>query len=132
MIGLLSLPSLLGAQTSSYEGEQLYQLKCGRCHFAHPPKKYSAEEWKTVLTEMGPLSGLTEESEKVILDYLIQASREKERGSLPTSPVVAGYLYTEFFSSEASTDTFDIHYLTLNLSGRLHDRGFYLAVLALG
>ena len=127
MIWLLSLPSLLRAQTSSYEGEQLYQVKCGRCHFAYSPKKYSAEEWKTVLKEMGPLSGLTEESDKVILDYLTQASGEKEKGSLPTSPVVAGYLYTEFFSSEDSTDTFDIHYLNLNLSGRLHDRVSYRA-----
>ncbi len=115
------------SQGDVYEGEKLYQLKCGRCHFAYAPEKYSAEEWKTIITEMGPLSGLTGESEAYILEYLKQEAGGKEIGALPTSPVLAGYLYTEFFSSKDSVDTFDIHYLNFNLTGRLHDRVSYRA-----
>jgi len=114
-------------QGDVYQGKRLYELKCGRCHFAYSPQKYSFEEWKTIVKEMGPLSGLTEESEKDILEYLRQQASEQKRGDLPTSPVLAGYLYTEFFSSKDSVDTFDIHYLNLNLTGRLHDRVSYRA-----
>ncbi len=114
-------------QADIYEGEKLYQLKCGRCHFAYNPQKYSPEEWKTIVNEMGPLSGLTKESEKIILDYLNKEASEKKRGELPTSPVLAGYIYTEFFSSKSSVDTFDIHYLNINIAGRVHERVSYRA-----
>jgi hypothetical protein len=128
LVGLLFslfLPALIFSQGGVSQGEKLYQLKCGRCHFAYNPQKYSLEEWKTIVKEMGPLSGLTEEDEKLMLDYLGQQSSGKEKGALPTSPVLAGYIYSEFFSSKASTDTFDIHYLNIALSGRLHKRLSY-------
>ncbi len=112
-------------QGDIYQGEKLYQLKCGRCHFAYNPEKYSPEEWKTIVNEMGPLSGLNEKTEQAILDYLTQEASEKEKGELPTSPVLAGYVYTEFFTSQGSTDTFDIHYLNVALAGRLHKRLSY-------
>jgi hypothetical protein len=115
------------AQGDMNEGEKLYQLKCGRCHFAYNPQKYSSEEWKTIVNEMGPLSGLNKESEKIILDYLNKEASEKKRGALPTSPVLAGYIYTEFFSSESRVDTFDIHYLNINIAGRVHERISYRA-----
>lgn len=113
------------SQGDTYQGKRLYELKCGRCHFAYSPQKYSFEEWKTIVIEMGPLSGLNKESEKIILDYLQQEVSKKEKGALPTSPVLAGYIYTEFFSSKDITDTFDIHYLNVNLTGRLHERLSY-------
>lgn len=119
--------SIAFSQGDVYQGEKLYQLKCGRCHFAYAPEKYSVEEWKTIITDMGPLSGLTEENEANILEYLKQKAEGKERGALPTSPVLAGYLYTEFFSSKDSVDTFDIHYLNFNITGRLHERVSYRA-----
>ena len=118
-IFLLAISTLAFAQGDTYKGENLYQLKCGRCHFAYAPEKYSPEEWKTVVNEMGPLSGLDEDSEKDILDYLIEGASKKEKDALPTSPVLAGYVYTEFFSYENKVDTFDVHYLNLNIAGRL-------------
>ncbi|MFQ6108306.1 MAG: porin [Candidatus Aminicenantales bacterium] len=118
-------PIELFGQAGTIQAEKLYQLKCGRCHFAYPAEKYSPEEWKTVVNEMGPLAGLDEENEKILLDYLQKASSAKERGALPTSPVLAGYVYTEFFSSKDKVDTFDIHYLNVSLSGRLHKRVSY-------
>jgi hypothetical protein len=125
LILLISFCTIAFGQGDTYEGEKLYQLKCGRCHFAYSPQKYSSEEWKTIVTEMGPLSGLNERTEQVILDYLTKATSDKEKGALPTSPVLAGYIYTEFFSSQGSTDTFDIHYLNIALSGRLHKKLSY-------
>lgn len=114
------------AQEDDYEGEKLYLLKCGRCHFAYAPQRYSAEEWKTIVQEMGPLSGLNKESEEAILNYLGQETTKEDR-DIPTHPILGGYLYTEFFSSQASTDTFDLHYLNFNISGRLHERVSYKA-----
>ena len=68
---LLTLPPLsVRAQSHASQGENLYELKCGRCHLAYAPQKFSAEEWKTVMKEMAPLSGLTEETEKSITTYL--------------------------------------------------------------
>ena len=125
LILLISISTTAFGQGDTYEGEKLYQLKCGRCHFAYSPQKYSSEEWKTIVNEMGPLSGLNEKTEQVILDYLTQATSDKEKGALPTSPVLAGYIYTEFFASQGSTDTFDIHYLNIALSGRLHKKLSY-------
>lgn len=124
---LTLLPLLAQAQSEAYKGEKLYELKCGRCHMAYAPQKFSTEEWKTVMKEMGPLSGLNEETEKSIMNYLEKNAGENKIGGLPTAPVLGGYIYTEFFSSEASTDTFDIHYLNVNLNGRLHERISYRA-----
>ena len=123
----LIIPFSLYAQSDTYQGEKLYELKCGRCHFAYSPQKYSMEEWKTLLKEMGPLSGLNEESEKAILEYLEPYASERKIGDLPTSPAFGGYLYSEFFSSNAQADTFDIHYLNLNVTGRVHERVSYRA-----
>jgi len=114
------------ANTPELSGAALYERKCSRCHAAYKPTKYSAEEWKTIVKEMGPLAGLTKESEKEILDYLSESSTKKDKG-LPTNPVLGGYLYTEYFSSKDSVDTFDVHYLNINLSGRLHARVTYRA-----
>lgn len=126
LILLMCLATASFGQERVSGGKDIYELKCGRCHFAYPPQKYSFEEWKTVLKEMGPLSGLNEESENVILTYLEQESSEKEN-TLPTSPILAGYLYTEFMASPASTDTFDLHYLNVNIAGRIHERVMYRA-----
>lgn len=115
------------AQSEVYQGQRLYELKCGRCHMAYAPQKLSIQEWKTVMTEMGPLSGATEDDEKKILAYLEENAGKGRIGELPTNPVLRGYLYTEFFASKASTDTFDIHYLNVNLTGRLHERVSYRA-----
>ena len=126
-LSCLALPLSLISQGSIDQGRDLYELKCGRCHFAYAPQKYSADEWHTIMADMGPQSGLTEESEKLILRYLAKEASEKERGSLPTSPVFAGYIYSEFFASPASTDTFDIHYLNVSITGRIHERVSYRA-----
>jgi hypothetical protein len=122
---LMIIQAFALGQGEAYRSERIYQLKCSRCHFAYSPENYAAEEWATIMETMGPLAGLDEEQEKVILDYLQGEASKKEKGVLPTSPVLSGYVYTEFFSSQDSTDTFDLHYLNINISGRLHDRISY-------
>jgi len=125
---VLSLSPLSSyAQNEADQGERFYQLKCGRCHIAYLPQKYTIDEWKTVLREMGELAGLDKKGEEDLLGYLDREAARSEKRGLPTSPVLAGYLYTEFFSSKNSVDTFDMHYLNINLSGRLHERVSYRA-----
>lgn len=125
VVFLLYVPATLLSQSSVYEAERLYNLKCGRCHFAYPPQKYTSGEWKTIIKEMGPLAGLDKKTEQTVLEYLQGEASRKEAGALPTSPFLTGYFYTEFFSSRDRTDTFDIHYLNINVSGRLHERVSY-------
>jgi len=124
---MLAFRAFSFAQQVPYNGERLYQLKCGRCHQPFAPQKYTPEEWETVLKQMGPMAGLDAESYKAIRDYLFQAASPEKRKGLPTSPVLAGYLYTEYFSSKDTVDTFDLHYLNLNIAGRVHDRLSYRA-----
>lgn len=126
-VWLLAFAEFPEAGQASIGGEQLYRLKCGRCHTVYARDKYSAEEWKTVLREMGPLAGLTEEMGREILQFLVGPAAPFEKKALPTSPVLAGYLYTEYFSSPDAVDTFDMHYLNINLAGRVHDRVSYRA-----
>jgi len=109
------------------ELEKLYRLKCGRCHTAYPAEKYSGEDWETIVAEMVPRSGLDEETQEGILAYLRGAASKGSGGGLPTTPVLSGYLYTEYFASPAAVDTFDVHYLNLAVSGRLHERVSYKA-----
>lgn len=123
LIGLF--PIWLHGQGMSVAGKDLYELKCGRCHFAYSAQKYSLEEWKTIMTDMGPNAGLTAEDEAKILEYLEEFSSGGEGGGLPSSPVLSGYIYTEFFAGSSITDTFDIHYLNVGLTGRLHERVSY-------
>jgi len=115
------------AQYGADAGERLYQLKCGRCHTAYLPQKYAFDEWKTVIVEMGPLAGLDKKGEAAILGFLAREAARADKRGLPTSPVLAGYLYTEFFSSKDAVDTFDQHYLNFNISGRLHELVSYRA-----
>ena len=99
---LVAMSSSAFANGPKLSGAALYELKCSRCHTAYKPTKYSPAEWKTIVKEMGPLSGLTKKSEKEIMDYLSESSTKKDKG-LPTNPVLGGYLYTEYFSSTLSS-----------------------------
>jgi hypothetical protein len=109
------------------DGKQLYENKCGRCHFIYAPAKHDIEEWKTIVADWRTAAGLDMESEKAILAYLEKESATVSSKNMPSHPVLSGYLYTEFFSAKNITDTFDIHYLSISLSGRLHDRVSYRA-----
>jgi len=56
LLFLIILKTFALGQGDTYKGEKLYQLKCGRCHFAYSPEKYSPEEWKTVENEKKRIS----------------------------------------------------------------------------
>ncbi len=123
---ILMSGSVLADDKNEIFGSKLYERKCSRCHPAYSPNKYSPAQWETIMLEMGPLTGLDKKTEKKILTFLSKSSSKKGK-SIHTSPVLGGYLYTEYFSSKKSTDTFDAHYLNINLSGRIHKRVTYRA-----
>lgn len=123
----LGLVSFLFGQTLIERGKEVYELKCGRCHATFAPRKYSFEEWKTVMANMGIQAGLTKEDEELIMAYLQAEAGEEIGKKFLTSPVLAGYIYTDFFSGPAITDTFDLHYLNLTVTGRLNNRTSYRA-----
>ena len=74
------IPLSLLSQSGIERGKNLYELKCGRCHFAYVPQKYSFEEWQTIMTDMGHQSGLTEETENLIMEYLKSESGDQTTG----------------------------------------------------
>lgn len=124
---LASFGSTALAQGDAEHGRRLYDLKCGRCHFAYEPAAYRLEGWKTIVRDMGPVAGLTAKEEADIIAYLATATEGTAGPGLPTAPVLSGYLYSELFSAKNIVDTFDIHYLNINLTGRLHPRVSYRA-----
>lgn len=79
------------------------------------------------MVNMGIQAGLTKEDEELIMEYLKAEVGKGMEKKLFTSPVLAGYIYPDFFSGPAITDTFDLHYLNLTVTGRINNRMSYRA-----
>ena len=106
-------------------GKTVYESKCGRCHDLYSPKQFSSTEWEIKLEEMATLSGLTESDEKNVKAYL-NANSGKTKEKNEKKFIIGGYLYTEYFYNQGSKNTFDAHYLSISMSGKVHKRvNFY-------
>ncbi len=108
------------------EGKALYESKCGRCHDLYSPKVFSGSEWEMKVREMAPLSGLTRENESKVTEYL-KSNAGNEKKNSGNSFIIGGYLYTEYFNNQSSTNTFDAHYLSITLSGKVHKKVTFYA-----
>ena len=108
------------------EGKSLYESKCGRCHDLYSPIILNAAEWELKVREMAPLSGLNGEDESKIVGYLKSSARQEKEDS-GKSFIIGGYLYTEYFKFQDSTNTFDAHYLSITMSGKVHERVTFYA-----
>jgi len=70
-------------------------------------------------------AALTPKEYDEILEYIeseIEPAHEKSYG---LKPVIGGYLYTEYFQSPEKVKNFDIHYLTVLLSGWMSENISY-------
>lgn len=127
MISLIFASNLvvMGIENNK-EGRALYESKCGRCHDLYSPEILNTDEWVAKVREMAPLSGLSSEEESKISGYLkSNAGSEKEDSG--KNFMIGGYLYTEYFKFQDSTNTFDAHYLSISMSGKVHERVTFYA-----
>ena len=108
------------------EGKIIYESKCGRCHELYSPKQFTAVEWEIKVRKMSHLSGLSKGEEKKVSEYLKNNS-EISNNSGNTKFMIGGYLYTEYFRFEDDTNTFDAHYLSISMSGRVHKKVTFYA-----
>ena len=109
-------------------GFGLYNQKCGRCHALHSPTDFSAAEWPGIVREMKQEAGLSESEVSMITAYLTSAAGESAGEAKGASgPRIGGYLYTEFFRTESTQKNWDIHYLTLTVSGWANEKIRYFA-----
>lgn len=107
-------------------GEALYEQKCGRCHDLIEPGAYGADEWPGQVRAMKAHANLTESQYAAIVEYLVSTCKQSNT-SLPGNNVLGGYLYTEYFKTQEKDLNFDLHYLSLSVSGWANDRINYFA-----
>jgi len=110
---------LVGAFSARVLGvpvDQLYELKCGRCHAAHDPTEYASEEWAGLVNSMKSQAALTVADMEELVAYL-ESESGKGRAEERSGPILGGYLYTEYFRTPEKTKNFDIHYLAVSVSG---------------
>jgi hypothetical protein len=114
-------------QASAQQDSALYEAKCGRCHAAHDPSDFSAEEWPGIVRSMKAQAALTTQDEQAITEYLLSLSGGAEDDSVTVShgPSLGGYIYTEYFQTPERRRNFDIHYLALYAYGWINDKIYY-------
>jgi len=59
------------------EGHTLYINKCGHCHYAHRPDKYTDEKWKNTFPIMGKKAKLDSLQLGLITRYIFTAKESK-------------------------------------------------------
>jgi len=121
---VLFLTGAMCAPALAKPADRLYEMKCGRCHAAHDPTEYAAEEWAGLVNSMKSQAALTVAEMEELVEYLESESREgpSEKGS---GPMLGGYLYTEYFRTSEKATNFDIHYLAVSVLGWANEQISY-------
>ena len=52
------------------KGEDLYSLRCGRCHGLPTPSEFTVDEWKPIMVRMAPKAKLNAEETNRLLAYV--------------------------------------------------------------
>jgi cytochrome c5 len=52
------------------KGEDLFNLKCGRCHGLPSPSEYTAADWQPIMARMAPKAKLNSEETNWVLAYV--------------------------------------------------------------
>lgn len=52
------------------KGENLYSLRCGKCHRLPTPSEFTVDEWKPIMVRMAPKAKLNAEETNRILAYV--------------------------------------------------------------
>lgn len=57
------------------KGRELYVNNCASCHQLYAPNSYNEKEWIHNLDEMQPKAKISDDTKKLILDYLVNAPK---------------------------------------------------------
>jgi hypothetical protein len=60
-------------------GRSLYAVRCSRCHDLYDPGAYSASHWETSVREMNSRAGLSNDEERLVVQYLVAVASRAER-----------------------------------------------------
>ncbi|TDX84522.1 hypothetical protein [Epilithonimonas xixisoli] len=52
------------------KGEDLFNLRCGRCHDLPKPSDFTVEDWKPIMASMAPKAKLNAEETNWVLAYV--------------------------------------------------------------
>ncbi|KFC24277.1 hypothetical protein [Chryseobacterium sp. FH1] len=52
------------------KGEDLFNLRCGRCHDLPKPSNFTVEDWKPIMASMAPKAKLNAEETNWVLAYV--------------------------------------------------------------
>lgn len=52
------------------KGENLYSLRCGKCHGLPTPSEFTVDEWKPIMVRMAPKAKLDAEETNWLLAYV--------------------------------------------------------------
>lgn len=125
-LAFVSIASTAGAASAD---RGLYERKCGRCHVAYDPSDFTADEWPGVLLSMKAQAALSPEEQRTLLDWLGEENGDGPAGV--SGPKLGGYLYAEYFETEQKSVNYDIHYLSISVSGTAAENIAYLGELEL-
>jgi len=53
------------------DGQKLYIIKCGNCHYLYRPARFSEEKWKHEMPEMAVKAKISTTDQNQILKYLL-------------------------------------------------------------
>lgn len=67
------------AGSSPSEAENLYKLKCAKCHRLYEPSDYDDQAWTKWMKKMRKKAHLSDEQFKLISGYLDDLKNQKER-----------------------------------------------------
>jgi len=64
------MPALASNADILKKGEDLYNLRCGKCHGLPVPSEYTVADWKPIMEAMAPKAKLNAEETNWVLTYV--------------------------------------------------------------
>ena len=58
------------------KGEDLFTLKCGRCHGLPSPSEFTVADWQPIMTRMAPKAKLNAEETNWVLAYVNENAKK--------------------------------------------------------
>jgi mono/diheme cytochrome c family protein len=57
------------------QGRTLYLNNCGRCHGLYSPDNYSATQWKSIMSSMGPKTSMNSSEITLVTKYVTRGKQ---------------------------------------------------------
>lgn len=61
---------MTGSAPTLVQGRTIYVTRCAKCHAVEPVKKYSREQWKTIIPDMAEETKLSPSETAAVAAYI--------------------------------------------------------------